>query len=89
VPFTTDLLLKPSEHGWNVCTFAEAERLRVAGFVWERMLNAIPGHVYLVDEPHENGHVILFADDPNFRGCWSSLNRLFLNALLFGPSLTR
>jgi len=31
------------------------------------------------------GRVILFADNPNFRGIWYGTNRLFLNALFFGP----
>lgn len=30
------------------------------------------------------GRVILFADDPNFRGTWYGTNKLFLNALFFG-----
>lgn len=30
------------------------------------------------------GRVILFADNPNFRGYWYGTNKLFLNALFFG-----
>jgi hypothetical protein len=30
------------------------------------------------------GRVIMFADDPNFRGTWYGTNKLFLNALFFG-----
>jgi len=30
------------------------------------------------------GRVIMFADDPNFRGSWYGTNKLFLNALFFG-----
>lgn len=89
VPLATDLILTPSKLGWNVATFVEKDRLRVAGFLWEKMAAALPGNVYAVDEPTERGHVILFADDPNFRATWTSLNRLFLNALLFAPSLQR
>lgn len=33
------------------------------------------------------GHVILFADDPNFRLVWPRLTRLFLNAVFLAPSL--
>jgi len=32
--------------------------------------------------------VILFADDPNFRGTWFGTNKLFLNALFFGSLIT-
>ncbi len=31
------------------------------------------------------GRTILFADNPNFRGYWYGTNKLFLNALFFGP----
>ena len=30
------------------------------------------------------GRVIMFSDDPNFRGAWYGTNKLFLNALFFG-----
>ena len=32
-----------------------------------------------------SGRIILFADDPNFRAIWYGTNKLFLNALFFGP----
>ncbi|WP_103069212.1 M14 family zinc carboxypeptidase [Aquimarina sediminis] len=31
-----------------------------------------------------NGRVVMFADNPNFRGSWYGTNRLFLNALFLG-----
>ncbi|MFM1877951.1 MAG: hypothetical protein RLZZ241_817 [Bacteroidota bacterium] len=34
------------------------------------------------------GRVILFADNPNFRGSWYGTNRLFLNALFLGNHIT-
>lgn len=33
------------------------------------------------------GRVILFADNPNFRGAWYGTNRLFLNALFLGGQI--
>ncbi|MFK7821799.1 MAG: M14 family metallopeptidase [Planctomycetaceae bacterium] len=32
-----------------------------------------------------SGRVILMAEDPNFRGFWYGTNKLFLNAILYGP----
>ncbi|MBI4469301.1 MAG: hypothetical protein HY650_08280 [Acidobacteria bacterium] len=84
------LLFHPSkEKRHNVGTYAAADRLRVSGFIWDHMRERLAGKLYLSDESSGEGRVILFADDPNFRGFWDSLNRLFLNALLFGPSLRR
>ncbi len=34
-----------------------------------------------------SGRVILFADNPNFRGSWYGTNRLFLNALFLGDKI--
>jgi hypothetical protein len=31
--------------------------------------------------------VVLFADNPNFRGSWYGTNRLFLNALFLGQHI--
>jgi hypothetical protein len=33
------------------------------------------------------GRVVLFADNPNFRGSWYGTNRLFLNALFLGEHI--
>ena len=33
------------------------------------------------------GRVVLFADNPNFRGAWYGTNKLFLNALFFGQHI--
>ena len=38
-----------------------------------------------VDEPTGRGHVVLFAEDPNFRAIWRSTTRLFFNSFLFQP----
>lgn len=85
----SDRIFTPSVHGWNAVRFAAAEELRVSGFLWETMRDALAGQAYLVDEPLGRGHVILFAEDPNFRAAWSSLTRLFMSALLLLPSVTR
>ena len=38
----------------------------------------------LIVSPLGSGRVIMFADNPNFRGSWYGTNRLFLNALFLG-----
>lgn len=35
-----------------------------------------------------SGRVVMFADNPNFRGSWYGTNRLFLNALFLGDKIT-
>jgi hypothetical protein len=79
---------KPSREGANVLTFAQDGQLAVAGFTWpENTEELLRGTAYLIDEPTGRGHVILFADDPNFRYLWRATLRFLLNAVLFAPSL--
>ncbi|MDZ7300755.1 MAG: M14 family zinc carboxypeptidase [candidate division KSB1 bacterium] len=81
----SDFILKPSQEGANVGWFAK-ENPRLSGFAWENTDKLYPGNAYLIDEPVGRGHAILFADDPNFRLFWPSLDRLLLNAILLAPS---
>ena len=41
----------------------------------------------LIVSPLGDGRVVLFADNPNFRGSWYGTNRLFLNALFLGDKI--
>ncbi|MCI4666596.1 MAG: zinc carboxypeptidase [Bacteroidia bacterium] len=38
----------------------------------------------LIVSPVGRGRVVMFADNPNFRGSWYGTNRLFLNAIMLG-----
>ena len=89
VLMNSSTMFTPSRNGRNVATFVDKRDLRVSGLVWKEMLEALPGRAYLIDERIGQGHIILYADDPNFRAYWDGLSRLFLNSLLFGPSLAR
>jgi hypothetical protein len=87
VLFEGDAFLRPSREGSNVAVFPTTGALHRAGFVWndntERLLR---GSALLVDEPVGDGHVVLFANEPMFRGLWRALDKLVLNAVLLGPA---
>jgi len=36
----------------------------------------------------KSGRVIIFADNPNFRGTWYGTNKLFLNAIFLGKNIS-
>lgn len=76
-----------SKEGVNIAAFPEEDGFHRAGFVWpnntERLLR---GTAAIVAEPLGQGHVILFQQEPLFRGWWRSLDGMFLNALLLGPA---
>ena len=42
----------------------------------------------LIVSPLGKGRVIMFADNPNFRGSWYGTNRLFLNAVFLGSKIS-
>jgi hypothetical protein len=75
-----------SPTGTNVARIRREKPL-LSGFAWPEAESRLRGAAYLVDEPRGKGHVVLFADDPNFRNYWRGLEKLFTNALLLAPSL--
>jgi hypothetical protein len=57
----------------------------IDGFISEENMNDyMKKSASLVVSRVGGGRVILFADNPNFRGSWYGTNKLFLNALFFG-----
>jgi hypothetical protein len=73
--------------GTNVAVFAPIGTLRRAGFTFPGNTEAaIRNSALLVEEPLGSGHVVLFANDPTFRGWWRALDRLLFNAVLLGPA---
>ncbi|MFL5562206.1 MAG: M14 family zinc carboxypeptidase [Gemmatimonadaceae bacterium] len=79
---------KLSKEGANVAVFPATGKLHRAGFAWpnntERLLR---GTAFLIEEPIGDGHLVLFANDPMFRGWWRALDRLVLNAVVLGPAM--
>jgi hypothetical protein len=60
----------------------------LSGYVSKANLARLAGSASVAVAPVGSGRAILFADNPNFRGFWRGTERLFVNALFFGP-LTR
>jgi len=69
-----------------VVTYAEEAPLRLSGHAWPETLERIPGAVFVYEERIGGGRVVVFAEEPNFRAFWRGANRLFLNAVVVGPS---
>ena len=75
-----------SKEGTNALVYEAKPKkpLTISGFVWEgNTENLLRGTAALIDEPNGAGHVILFADEPFFRGIFRSQTRPFFNAMLF------
>ncbi|MCH7684739.1 MAG: hypothetical protein IIB35_13655, partial [Gemmatimonadetes bacterium] len=62
------------------------DSLRISGLAWDESLDRMAGSVFVYEEHVGLGRVIAFAEDVNFRGFWRGARRLFLNAVVVGPS---
>jgi hypothetical protein len=76
----------PSSRQRVAARYAEGAPLKLSGHLWQESLERLPGAVFVYEERVERGRVIAFAEDPNFRGYARGMNRLFLNAVVVGPS---
>ncbi|MDN3641932.1 M14 family zinc carboxypeptidase [Lutimonas halocynthiae] len=56
----------------------------VDGYISKENLEIMKGAASIVVSKRGKGRVVLFADNPNFRGAWYGTNKLFMNAVLFG-----
>ncbi|MFB3814706.1 MAG: hypothetical protein ACE14L_11400 [Terriglobales bacterium] len=69
--------------GENVAHFPK-ENIKLSGFATADLERKLGQTAYLVRERQGRGFVILFADNPAFRGFWEGTTRLLLNAIYYG-----
>jgi hypothetical protein len=75
----------PSSRQRGVGLYA-TDDMKLAGHLWSESMERLPGAVYAYEERVGGGRVIAFAEDPNYRAFCRGANRLFLNAVVVGPS---
>lgn len=68
-----------------VARFAPGNPL-VSGVLWDEPKQRLPGAVAVYEQRVGNGRVIAFAEEPSFRAYHRGMNRMFLNAVILGPS---
>lgn len=79
--------------GKNLVAFAEVKKsfdppgnILVSGYCWQETMPMLPGKPYVLHQRLGRGHIVAFADDPNYRAFSPHLQRLFFNAAFFGPA---
>ena len=79
--------LKPSENEY--ATVAQyAKNAHVDGFITKKNTEEfLNNSASLIVSKLGGGRVVMFADNPNFRGSWYGTNRLFLNAIFLGDKI--
>lgn len=78
--------LEPSKNPFSTVSKMTANP-RLSGYIHPTNLEKIKNSPSLMVSSLGQGRAILFIDDPNFRGYWYGTNRLFINALFFGPQI--
>lgn len=78
----------PSDNPYGT-VIAYTDEPLVSGYASEDNVNALAGTPALIAERVGRGSVVLFADNPNFRGYWYGTNKLFLNSLFFSTEFDR
>jgi hypothetical protein len=72
--------------GEAVIRYAEADRLRLAGYLWPELPGRLAGTTHLWTEEVGDGRIIAFAGDPNFRAMLRGVLPVFANAVFLGGS---
>jgi len=67
--------------------FADLDRLHLGGLLWPEAAGRLAQTAYVTREGKGRGQVILFLNEPVFRGWTAGTRRLFTNAVLYGPGL--
>jgi len=60
----------------------------IGGYVHPSALKRVTNSAAVIVAAEGSGRVILFSDNPNFRGVWYGTNKVFLNALFYGGILS-
>jgi len=60
----------------------------LSGYVHEEKYDDLRNTPVVLVNSHGSGRLISFIDNPNFRGFWYGTNKLFLNAIFFGPTIS-
>ena len=81
------VFLAPSKNSY--ATVAKySDNPHIDGFVSKNNLESfIKPSASLLVSKLGSGRVVLFADNPNFRGAWYGTNKLFFNAILLGSEI--
>lgn len=82
-----NVFLAPSKNAYS--TVAKyTQDPHVDGFISEKNYTEfIKPAAALIVSKLENGRVVMFGHNPNFRGAWYGTNKLFLNALFLGDNI--
>jgi hypothetical protein len=78
--------LQPSSNPYSTVAQYTNDPL-IGGYIHPTTMKKVKNSAAILVGAEGNGRVILFSDNPNFRGTWYGSNKVFLNALFFGGNM--
>src|SRR5262245_36980159 len=72
------------DKGNNVGIYAAKDRILASGLMWDAAMEQLPQKAFLIHQPMGQGHIIAFAEEPNYRAYAEMTQFLFINAVLLG-----
>jgi hypothetical protein len=74
------------DKGRNVGVYAKKDRLVSGGLVWDDAQELLAQKSFLLHQQLGRGHIVAFAEDPNYRAYTEATQLLFINAILLAPA---
>lgn len=82
----SSLFLAPSKNpSATVSVYSDTPLLN--GYISASQLSNLKGSASIIAERQGSGNIVLFAEDPLFRGIWDATTRTFVNAVVFGNNI--
>ncbi len=73
------------DKGVNVARYLPEGKMLLSGLMWEDAQAQLPGKAFLMYSRIGSGHLVAFAEEPNYRAFLDGLNLMMMNAVLLGP----
>jgi hypothetical protein len=73
--------------GWSRMPRGMSLRLRMSGLLWPEAARRLANAAAVTRERVGSGQIVLFANDPTWRGAAAGTERVFMNAVIYGPGL--
>jgi hypothetical protein len=79
--------LQPGKNPYTTVAQYKANPL-IGGYLHKSSVPKVANSAAALLSGEGQGKIIMFSDNPNFRGIWYGTNKMFLNALFFGPIIS-
>ncbi len=84
----TNTFVEMADNPFATPVYYDSDNPQASGYISDENLELIGGTASTIVSSHGSGRVITMVDNPNFRAFWFGTNKLFLNAVFFGHSIS-